>query len=200
MGLGENQVPEASITARARAVCRSPLASRQRMTNGAASRPSVVTLSSPSRPIAKTSASNTMCGAIAGCAASGSRYCSNDLAAGRQRLRVGRAPAGLFEQRVCCGVDVVPPGRENAHVAPGAQRVPDGRAALEQHGGQTALNEMRGGGQPHRPRTDDRNRQLSCGSPICRWLPDVCIKYTAYSCLSPFSGFVWNAPIARSPR
>jgi hypothetical protein len=72
-GLGEAQVPEASITARARMRSSWPPASTVRSSNGRSARPAVVTLPTRVRATAVTRAPYRTRPAICGNRASGSR-------------------------------------------------------------------------------------------------------------------------------
>ncbi len=83
-----------------------------------------------------------------------------ELRAGRQPLGVGLDPAGVGEEATGCGVDGVPPRREQPHVPPLPHR--GGRAVTGFQDGerQTSLVQVRGGGQTDRAGPDHDDGQV----------------------------------------
>ena len=67
-------------------------------------------------------------------------------------------PAAALEEPASGRVDELGPLREESHVAPVAHRVGGARPALEDDGVEPALDEVRGGGEADRSRTDHDDR------------------------------------------
>src|SRR5699024_884171 len=79
-----------------------------------------------------------------------------------QRFRVRCLPAGGLEQATSGVVDVVPPGGEQAGVAPLPDGICDRRARFQHEWCQIALAQMGCRGQPDRAGSDDDDRKVMC--------------------------------------
>ncbi len=87
----------------------------------------------------------------------------DEVAARRQRVRVGRVPAGRLEQSPGRRVDVVPPRAEEPDVPPLADRGRRAGAGLQDDEVQAALGQVRRGRQADRPGSDDDDRVAVLG-------------------------------------
>ena len=151
------QVPDASMTALA-STCSSPPSGHWiRSTNGASCRPGVFILSWPRRAIAVTRAQADVrrdlrqrCQRL--------EIALDDVAPGRGPSGIGQRPPGRLEQGYRRGIDGVLPGREEAHVAPLADRRADGVASLEDERRLAAGEQVGGRGQADRASADDGDR------------------------------------------
>ncbi len=98
-------------------------------------------------------------GAICGKRSEGAEVFGDQLAARRQHVGVGLLPAGCLEHGSGHRIDVVPPGREDLHVAPRADMGPDRLTSLEDSEGQAPGCKVCSGGQTDRSRADDGDGQ-----------------------------------------
>jgi hypothetical protein len=89
----------------------------------------------------------------------------DQLAAGRQRVGVGLLPAGGAQHGGGDGIDVVPPRREDLHVAPAAHVRPRRGSGLQDDEGLTARGEVRAGGEADGAGADDGDRPLALVNP-----------------------------------
>ena len=163
-GLRVSQVPEASMTPAARYSRTSPAACSTLSRNGVVSRPRLWVLSIPEPRHRHDAGAGVQPGAMAGSAARGARYGINEIAAEGQRRGPRCLPAGRGEQPGGGSVDVEPPGREEADVAPlldgGARR----RAGLKNQRLEAALQEVGRRGEADRARSDDGNGKIGAHS------------------------------------
>jgi hypothetical protein len=132
---------------------------KARITKGADSRPALFTLSKPSRVTAITfvdsRSAETTCGS---CAKGSSTRCTTSPASGSS-IRLGRLPAGRFEQPGHRRVDVVAPGREQPHVAVVEQAGADRRRGFQDEERDAAVDQLGGRGEADRAGAEHGDRQ-----------------------------------------
>ena len=162
-GFGVYQVPEASITARARVRSR-PCGPSVVTTNGARRARRCVTLSVPARVMPVTSRLVRSPGEISGRSGEWFEVVLDEVAAGGVLVGVGGDPAVGLEQPSGGGVDVVAPRREQLDMRPFADAGGDVVADLEHDERDVALVEVGGGGEADRAGPDHGDGKGGWGS------------------------------------
>ena len=74
-------------------------------------------------------------------------------------IRLGGLPASSLQKPLGGRIDEIAPGREEPHMAPLPDRMPNGGARSQDQRALAPLQEVCSGGEPDRARPNDRNRQ-----------------------------------------